>query len=699
MLALAHGDVELELDDADDAVRQYFAAALPTDRYDVLVDRRLVAGRLLWHRVFGGVLDLPWSLRFDAEARTANLQAFSYSKHAERSSAELVRRNVTGRTLTANLSAGATTVNVNTTDILAGDEIEVSDLTNRETLVVREIISGTQLRVFEAFDNAFSSGNRVELLTPYLRSKGIAYLAGQLLAAAGIDSQAVMLEHELASSPIATPISTEGFPRRGVTGGAQFSGDLAVPRGWTVRNGRLWCLPSDVTPLNERDVTDPRGIWQDLGSSGTVALEWTAYRGTEPATHEIGFQADTAYGGQAPDYDIGDTWYQNPDGGTQHYKLYTIGGGLQTSIFDFGTDIPMVTVEVVPPDTPNVWVSYVSTAAKTATKYWNGATFTTIEASMGGMLRFLRRLNLVALHERATGPFAPGAFTTNLHLYDPTTKAKTRTITVPEGLLARTLRVFDQVIAGLYTLGPTTRCRIWDLDWNQLADYEVAQRAVLISPAGGVGAFEAFVTVFTEPATSKEVLCCFAGNQMFVLARSYAGVIPYADFEGLSVAGALAELAKPAGAYVEIDEYGVGSIRSRLADDVQRRGIALDIDEPLALTTRPIWEFYRTSAQVTGETEAGDDIDELAGDTGDSANRIEISGPLITTPSVAQAIGNQYVSILNQKVVQAELTVCEVDQHLRVFDYVRMDGARWLIVEASLKPDARTYQLKLVEVG
>jgi len=235
---------------------------------------------------------------------------------------------------------------------------------------------------------------------------------------------------------------------------------------------------------------------------------------------------------------------------------------------------------------------------------------------------------------------------------------------------------------------------VWDLSWNQVADYEVAGRAI-----SDTSTTRGFLTVYTEPVTSREEACGFAGNEVFVLATSYAGVIPYADFEGLSVAGALVELAKPAGAYVEIDEYGVGSIRSRLADDAQRRSVALEIDEPLSLTTSPIWEFYRTSALVSGETEGGDDIEELAGDAGDSANRIEISGPLITTPSVAQAVGNEYVSILNQKVRQAECQVCEVDDLLRVFDYVETDGSRWLVIQTGLKPDGRTYGLKLVEVG
>jgi len=687
-LQLAHGDVDLELDNFDDALSQFFAGLDPADRYDVLIDRKVGTRRPMWQRVFGGVLDLPLSLSSEARTRVVRLQAFSYSKHAERFSAETVKRTVTGRTLTSTVSAGSATVNVSsTTDILPGDEIEITDADDRESHVVLRIVSGTQLITTETWDNTFLSRSPVELLTPYLRNKGIAFLAGQLFAAAGIDSQAITIEHERATAPIATPISTDGWP-------LQTSGDLATGRGWTVRNGKLLGLPTASDP-DDREIADPRSTWADQNIQ-TFILDWTPYRDTEPGTHPTWAFIELADGIQAPDYSISDTWYAAPGGGNI-WNLHLVVGGLQTLIQNFGADVATITVEVIPTDPGNIWVSQVSTAAKTMTRYWDGAIFTTIEAAMGGTLRYIRRLNVVALHERnASAGGANPTYTTNLHLYNATTRTRIRTITVPTGLFARTLRVFGTFIAGLYTFGPTTRCRVWDLDWKQVADYEVAQRGV---PITGVGRDEAFLTVFTEPVTLKEEACGFAGNSMFVLATSYAGVIPYADFEGLSVAGALVELAKPAGAYIEIDEYGVGAIRSRLTEDAQRRDVALVIDEPLALKAIPIWEFYRTSAVVTGKTEAGDDIEELAGDTGDSANRIEISGPLITTPSVAQAIGNEYVSILNQKVRQAECTACEVDDLIRVFDYVELDGSRWLVVQVGLKPDGRTYDLKLVEVG
>jgi len=687
-LQLAHGDVDLEIDNFDDALSQFFAGLDPADRYDVLIDRKVGTRRPMWQRVFGGVLDLPLSLSSEARTRVMRLQAFSYSKHAERFSAETVKRNVTGRTLTSTVSAGSATVNVSsTTDILVGDEIEITDADDRESHVVLRIVSGTQLITTETWDNTFLSGSPVELLTPYLRNKGIAFLAGELFDAAGIDSQAITIEHERATAPIATPISTDGWP-------LQTSGDLATGRGWTVRNGKLLGLPTASDP-DDREIADPRSTWVDQNIQ-TFILDWTPYLDIEPGTHPTWAFIELADGIQAPDYSIPDTWYAVTGGGGI-WNLNLVAGGLQTLIQNFGADVATITVEVVPTDPGNIWVSQVSTAAKTMTRYWDGAIFTTIEAAMGGTLRYIRRLNVVALHERnASAGGANPTYTTNLHLYNVTSRTKQRTITVPTGLFARTLRAFGTFIAGLYTFGPTTRCRVWDLDWKQVADYEVAQRGV---PITGVGRDEAFLTVFTEPVTLKEEACGFAGNSMFVLATSYAGVIPYADFEGLSVAGALVELAKPAGAYIEIDEYGVGAIRSRLTEDAQRRDVALVIDEPLSLKAIPIWEFYRTSAIVSGRTEAGDDIEELAGDTGDSANRIEISGPLITTPSVAQAIGNEYVSILNQKVRQAEPTVCEVDDLIRVFDYVEMDGSRWLVVQASLKPDGRTYDLKLVEVA
>ena len=136
-LELVHGDVQLEIDDWDDAIQQHFAGVNPTDVYEVLIDRHVGMRRPRWRRLFRGILDLPWSLRFDLVEQTVSIQAFSFSKLLEASSAESVARAFENRTLQFLEVAGSTTI-ILTPDVgllEPGDTIELDDDTDSEELV------------------------------------------------------------------------------------------------------------------------------------------------------------------------------------------------------------------------------------------------------------------------------------------------------------------------------------------------------------------------------------------------------------------------------------------------------------------------------------------------------------------------------------------------------------------------------------
>src|SRR6059036_868498 len=92
LVSLIHGDLSLTVADPDGAVEAFLSAALPGEDWEVTIDRATgLTPPILFERVFGGVLDLPWSLEYDRNKRTVGVNAFSYTKILENASAETVK--------------------------------------------------------------------------------------------------------------------------------------------------------------------------------------------------------------------------------------------------------------------------------------------------------------------------------------------------------------------------------------------------------------------------------------------------------------------------------------------------------------------------------------------------------------------------------------------------------------------------------
>lgn len=671
-LVLTHGDVTLELDNSDGAVEAFFEGMGPDDVCELTIERHSGRRRNRWDTLFAGTLDLPWSLRFNRMSQTAHVQAYSYSKLLERESAETVRRTITGRTATVSAASATVTVS-STTDILPGDEIELADSTKSESKRVQQINSATQLVTVETFVNAFTSGSTLEVLTPYLRNKTPQFLAEQVFDAAGLIATLLDIDNNLGDFPFATPLSVDAWPLA--------SGSPAAMRHLTIRGGQISAL-SDASPFHEWTMPTPAGAWTDTGLTLPL-IDWTPYQDAEPGSL-VAALASFDGSTDAADYAAGDSWEMLS--GTPHDLSRN---GVDQVTVEAVTNAAY-SVEFVPED-GFPWVSQTHTAANTKTRYWDGAVLQTIEASIGGELRYLRRLGLVALHQRSPGASTFGSFTTSLRLYHPTTRTLVQTVTVPAGLQARTLRVTDRHITGLYVDGPRVRCRIWTRNWDQVADF-------LVSPTGGSVGTVRRLSVYTDSHRRELVIGC-VGSTFIVIAPYYAGVVLYADFEGKSCAAAMKDLALITMSYLEVDENKVGTLRGRASEDAERKLQPVVVSRPLEMEEWPVFEFFRTSCLVTGRTEDGEDIEEVVGDTGDSARRLEIDSALITTPALAQTIGLQYVSFLGVPRRQAEIVIEESNDLIRPSEYIDLDGTLWLVVEASLDAKRREYRLRALEAA
>lgn len=683
-LELAHGDVELEIDNADGAMDRFFSGVQPTDLYEVTIDRAAESGRLRYDRLFGGVLDLPWSLTFDRAERICRVQAFSFSKLLERTSGETVRRTFAASLVGTVAAASKNVTGTDTAGMLPGDEITMISSSASETQVIATVTGGTTLTTVTAWTNAFTAAS-MTVDTPYYRNKPPEFLSVALFTAAGVTIGLVPRRAPLSAFPVPTPMNNEGLaPNFRTT--------------FMIRAGKI--------AVNDRAAVDPRSAWINQGYPNTFAkVDWTGSRDVEPAA--VYTTPDGEDNGRTMvNWATGDIWDYRAAGANFHLSKNGVQQGPDGVAF--GTNFESCCE--FPPEAGQPWFSHVR-ATSGGTKdgklmYWDGAAFQDIDASHGGFLRYLRRLKLVAFHEFDPGTGGSGGSTikrtTNLHLYDPATRLKVKTVTVPLGLLAWTLRVFGDWIGALYALGPTTRLIVWNKNWSVVADLEVAQKASVYPKdtnlTAGIDLWTAYLTVFTEPDTGIEVLCGAAGGQIFVAATYFAGVFEYADFSGLSVAGALREVALGTISYVNVDHQKIGNLKTRLLADPVAAASAPRLDAPIDNESWPLWEFYRTSAEVTGRTSAGDEISKIAGDTGDSQHRMSISSQLIQSDGLAEVVATFYVGLLSRKLRQEEVTVHETGQLLHVLDFVRMDGIVWLIVELSLDVEERQHDLRLIEV-
>ena len=164
------------------------------------------------------------------------------------------------------------------------------------------------------------------------------------------------------------------------------------------------------------------------------------------------------------------------------------------------------------------------------------------------------------------------------------------TIDVPPGSpKVWTLRWFASlsVLAMLYQSGQQTRLRVWSTpNLEQISDIIISSTSSVVP----------LLTGWTDPTDGTDYPIGFAGKTYFVLSKKFVGIVPYADFSGLTCAAALKELSLLCGCYARVDAYKVGHVLPRLL--ATRDPNAAELDDPLELEQRPISEDYRASVEV-----------------------------------------------------------------------------------------------------
>lgn len=676
LLSLSHSSMTMTLDDPRGELWGLFSQAQPDERWEITVDRQTKRRRPFMERVFGGVLDLPWSLSRDLKARTIDLQVFSYSKVMEQASAENVKR--TFAALTGSIASGATALTLSdTTGLQRNDVVKLDNGTGTtEELTISEVTGSTTATTKANASNTFTTATAT-VSTPYYRDVTPEAVVDLLVAEAGFSADSVNVMAQVASYPVPTPVSEKG------------SRGFASGKSLTVRGGSL-----EWTSASPRQVaTSPTAGWTAGTASAQGVFDWSPYYATEPGTIK---SLQNALGQRDDGSQI--TRYNNVSA-----RTYAPTTTATQFTIDDDTSATLVTIDTVAsggyswafleydPVNDGIWSSYKrGDGTREALEFYDFSTTAQsdidVAAGVTGRLRCCRALGIMVVHAGTT-----------FRVYDLATKVLTRIVNLPAeaaNLAMWSLRVFDGFVCvtGQDANGNGSRAFFWEsTNWTFVKSYALTTIRQGLGSAIGGGLIP-HVVPFTL-ADGQEVAVVDAIGTMLVLSRRYDGVIPYADGSSKSCAALLAEIAGLMIQSLDVTPYEVVRFRPRMAS-----GAAIaSLDDPLDGDEQPLWDDYRASFKITGKDSAGVDIEFIAGDSGDSARRGDRSVAIALTSGMAQTVAEAANSFFSVKRRQVDGTWIEPHRRVRPYDIVRTLGRDWIVLESQLDAINGEQDLKLVE--
>lgn len=641
---LRHGDISLELDDTDGTISALFASVVPSDQYEVLVERRTSASDATWMKVFVGLLDFPWSVQINRKKKTVRFQVFSWSKVLEKTDASTVKRSFDATIIaTVNSESDVVTLTTGTTsNIKRGDRIGIEG----EEQTVETVDSSTQLTTYGTFREAHTK-QPLSVLTPYHRNKSLAWLVDALFDAAGLSSNMVDMDYNMSTLPFLTGFSDDGIQTSDLEGLTSYSGNLAA---W-VAGKRYESTAPDA----------------GFGSGTTQAAkaDWTRYLAAEPAalrdgdtSLDVGYDHTNSYTYSLSMYYSGIQW-----------KLDLLRNGSLLSNVDSYSDIleefdgyPISSCDYDPVQN-RVWVSYSDEIGATPTrktKYYDvaGAAWTTVSTTLASLCSVAIESKMLA-HEadaKVLRLYAVGTPSTG----DPV-------LEYPDGdPQIKTFQVIGNYIAGIVRKGDFDYLCLWDKT-NRDIELLASIGPYLLTPTPRI-------TKWTY--SSNETCVVAAGGALFILSRKFLGTIPYADFSDKSCQSALKDLAIAAGAYVYVDLSKVGKFVSRFSTTPIFNAARQTIGDIYERSERPIWSWYRDRVEVSGVAQDdGEEVKQIVGSNAYSSRDTSLSSDFIQNNSQANAIAQMYYTWLSQNRREFEVQVAEpAGLLLHILDKVSLDS-------------------------
>ena len=674
------GDLSVTFDDGDGFFTDLFALLEPSDRWKLNVDRDGA-------RHFSGVIPGIDSIRFDKKEFTVEVTALDLSKLLEDISADVVSRDPEIYALGADVAVSATTVTLNSTaGLYNGDTLSLTSDAIEEQITIALVTSGTQVTLTQATSNAFTAvDTAVLLVTRFFRYKTPEYLINALIDAAGdlLSGRSIRLAAAPSNLPIFSYVSTNRL------------GGTTVPNSWTQKGSNHFARIGSAS----FEQTEPAEDWTSVAPDRQW-VDWTPYRTQaqgEPATFAtapallslamdtfgfdytvgafVAYHVSTVIG--FPQFVELNKW-TSADGTTWSAKTFV------ATLVDLGAgNVGSARGTEFDPVRNRVYFAWTSNVGLQEFGYWDvaGAAKVSIDLTeeRGKGMRYSREFDGLVVYNSTqdavevwrdtevlltySGPFA-GAWTPPYTRY---LNGAWYNVAYPQGVpsVLFTRDDFETVsqikLAGKPTSGTSPR-RITIVD----------------------GSIRVAVNANPDAGSAPQA-------RMFIGADIFAGVIPYADFEGQSLIGALDELAILLNAAFFVDAEATAHFVLRVLDsgaevkDIE--DLVTDrVDEPIWLELYDYVEFKLPDGEIS-----------RAGQQTSTSRNLSVEIQLVASFSVATAAAEYLLGFFQRRRKHSTVGLDDDGSIYGLLDRVRLDGIEWLVY--SVDRDLANYEvgLELIE--
>jgi hypothetical protein len=711
LLSFKTGDLTCTFDNTDGFFDDLFALFGATEIWGLRVYRRSDPTPQ-----FYGCLIGVGSIAFDRKTRSVEVTAYGLTKLLDMTAAENVKRTLGPFTVTT-ATIGATTITLNSTaGLLTGDVLHLTDHVNSEDVTVKQVTSATVCSLEAALLHTYAAGNVVECTTPFYRHKSIQWLVEQLFTEAGIGIADLRLSDSQFNRLAPTPVNLEGLSlannaRRGM---GQYTGR------WNV----------GIHGVDDYSQGEPDEAWTVQGSVDRglydhspyfpqgydfVGLLGSAYPGEpQPGLFEpvAGVTQESAGGGRFA------TYWGAVDYTTSPYRIWGLGLGTVPSMLRERTTVDGVAytaiTNVVLPANDNItpgsggleydpvrdivhvaWTGPGGLGTTRHFRYYDLVGLAWTDCKQGGDAvttgyygpRYIADLDYTLVLRNVTASSVGPAFT--ICAFRGATILWERPF--PSCLIA------DAVASNPY-IYPTRTARYIN---GSIYLVLIADGAVQLVRTDDE--FQTYVMRELAPSTTNTTImacrmgdtyriACYTGASprgYYIAAPLYAGVVDYADFDGLSCAEALKKLAVLANAVFSVDDDLQGHFVAR---DLYDPGAVEDIDD--RIMERADTLLWEETAQYA--TVAGNSVEATAGDAAFAADGIELETSFLPNEAFAQALADAYYLFYSVARRYLELMVHDRDGRIyRPLDRVTVGGIRCLVHESdhSLMDDEITLRL------
>ena len=660
--AFTAGDLQVTLEDGDGVVSGLFDGITSADTWRVRLSRD---GKPF----FLGIAVATDGIGTDRKQFTMELMAVDLSKALDDLQAETVARPSTAYALTATAGSGTNLLTMNTTDNLYnGDQLRLSLSLAIEEAEIALVLSATQVQLTENLTSSFTSASVVELLTPFYRFKTPEFLVDALLdsAATVISGRNVNLDGPPSRIPIFADQSTNLLDQ------------VAVPTSLLQKDGKAF-VGFAATSFEQ---ATPDAAWASVATARNW-IDWSPYRlqsEGEPATF-----ADSP-AGNPDEYGVDFTpgslvayFITSPGGNPRRLELqtYTSADGVTWAGPTLHVLLQTLGVGVA-------WVGWTGDYDPTRNRYYyagrgddgtlefgyydlTGASKVVLSAALHYIaLRYSREADaMVALNatenrleawrDAAIIYQSPG-YAIGIQAFGIKQARYLDGQWIWTGIDAAIPSVFYSKDSLLTVISIPLTSRL-------PSGSTTGQRASIVN-----GQFR--VAINGMPSTGDAKAMYYVGAPFF------AGVLPYADFSGMSVSEALDELAILMNGIFSVDREGVARFILRELDSGSA-SIALD-DLVLERSDVPIWlETYDYVEVQTADGASG-----TAGQKTSISRNLEISTQIPISGGVATAVAHYLYDFFSKRRQAMDVELDDAEGlDLQLLDPVSLDGLDWQIYQ------------------